>query len=245
MEPSLLFGAAVRSAMESLDDVDLESEFTTRACVMKRGLFRSAMRFALEEADRGREVGDMLVLSRAWKLFLLLPRLLLHRPARGGHVPKSRLHERFADFAAGRWGELLEEIPHCADQAASATRRRRRRREGDDVQRRADRAQALVQLGELSAGRHTLEGASIAPGSQATLDALRDSRRRPPVPREPLSEDPCERRGPQFQLDHDLFAKNIRVARRGAATGPSGMTADHLRLLLDSVADTSRFWRFS
>ena len=112
--------------------------------VFPRGSFRSAMRFALEEADRGREVGDMLVLSRAWKLFLLLPCLLLHRPARG-NVPKSRLQERFADFAAGRWGELLEQSRHCADLVASATRRRRRRREGDDVQRRADRAQALVQ----------------------------------------------------------------------------------------------------
>ena len=213
--------------------------------VFLRGSFRSAMRFALEEADRGREVGDMLVLSRAWKLFLLLPRLLLHRPARGGNVPKSRLCERFADFAAGRWGELLEQSRHCADQAASATRRRRRRREGDNVQRRADRAQALVQMGELSAGRHALEGASIAPGSQATLDALRDARRRPPVPREPLPEELFERRGPLFQLDHDLFAKNIRVARRGAAAGPSGMTADHLRPLLDNVADTTRFWRFA
>ena len=122
---------------------------------------------------------------------------------------------------------------------------RRRRREGDDIQRRADRAQVLVQLGELSAGRHALEGASIAPGNQATLDALRDVRKRPPVPREPLPDDLFERRGPVFQLDHDIFAKNVRVARRGAAAGPSGMTADHLRPLLDSVADTSRFWRFA
>ena len=114
-EPSLMCGAAARRAMASLDEVDLESEFTTRACVMKtppvflRGMYRSAMRFALTEADRGREAGDMLMLSRAWKLFLLLPRLLLRRPARGGNVPKSRLHERFADFADGRWASLLEQ----------------------------------------------------------------------------------------------------------------------------------------
>ena len=145
----------------------------------------------------------------------------------------------------GGGASLLEQSRSCADQAVSATSRRRRRREGDDIQRRADRVQVLVQLGELSAGRHALEGASIAPGNQATLDALTDVGKRPPVPREPLPDDLFERRRPEFQLDHDLFAKNVRVARRGAAAGPSGMTADHLRPLLDSVADTCRFWRFA
>ena len=77
------------------------------------------------------------------------------------------------------------------------------------------------------------------------MDALRDTRIRLPAPREPLPEELFERRGPLFQLDHDLFAKNLRVARRGAAAGPSGMTADHLRPLLDSVADTTRFWRLA
>ena len=69
--------------------------------------------------------------ERAWKLFL--PRLLLHRPPRGGLVPKSRLHKSNS----------------CADQAAVASRRRRRRDRGDDPQRRADRAEALVQMGEI------------------------------------------------------------------------------------------------
>ena len=41
-----------------------------------------------------------------------------------------------------------------------ALRRRRRRRE-DDVRRRADRPHGLVQLGELSAGRHVVEGRGI------------------------------------------------------------------------------------
>ena len=46
-------------------------------------------------------------------------------------------------------------------------------------------------------------------------------------------------------LDPDLFAKNLRIARRGAAGGPSGMTSEHLRPLLVNHEDMTRFWRFA
>ena len=36
-----------------------------------------------------------------------------------------------------------------------------------------------------------------------------------------------------FPLDLERFAKKLRGARKGAAPGPSGMTANHLRILLD------------
>ena len=39
-----------------------------------------------------------------------------------------------------------------------------------------------------------------------------------------------------FQLDEDRFLKNLRSARRGAAAGPSGMTNEHFRPLLDARA---------
>ena len=249
-EAPLLFGAAARAAMERFDDVDLESEFLDRACVLKsppnflRGMHRCAMRFALTEADRCRESGDQVGLTRAWKMFMLLPRILLHKPPRGGQIPKSRLKERFLDFSAGRWVDLLCQSRVCAEQAAVASRRRRRR-SSDDVERRAERAHVLVQLGELSAGRQALEGASLAPGTDATYQALTNPLKRPPVPREPLSDDLFVRRGGRVHLDQDMFAKNLRVARRGAAGGPSGMMTDHLRPLLESVEDTTRFWRFS
>ena len=102
-----------------------------------------------------------------------------------------------------------------------------------------------MQLGELSAGRQALEGASLAPGTNATLRALTNQLKRPPGPREPLPDDLFVRRDPSVHLDRDMFAKNLRVSRRGAAGGPSGMTTDHLRPLLESVEDTTRFWRFS
>ena len=37
----------------------------------------------------------------------------------------------------------------------------------------------------------------------------------------------------------ELFLKNVRTVRRGAALGPSGMTADHVRALLDSCVDVA------
>ena len=102
--------------------------------VFLRGKYRAAMRFALQEAQRAREQRDEMGSTMAWKLFLLLPRL----------IPKGQLQERFTDFAAGRWAHLLEQSRRCAEQAAVASRRRRRRRGEDDIQRRADRAEALV-----------------------------------------------------------------------------------------------------
>ena len=38
-----------------------------------------------------------------------------------------------------------------------------------------------------------------------------------------------------FELDEDRFLKNLRSSRRGAAPGPSGMTNEHLRPLLDDA----------
>ena len=91
---------------------------------------------------------------------------------------------------------------------------------GDDVQKRPDRALKLVQMGELSVGRLALDGAQVADRNQATLKALTDTRRRPPVPRAPLS---------QFV----------------AAADPSGMTTDHLQPVLDNARDTSLFFQFA
>ena len=81
----------------SFDEVDLEGIFLVRACVMKsvpaflKGACCSVMRVALREADRERDSRDLVGQTRVWKLFLLLPRLLLHRPPRGGLVPTRRV----------------------------------------------------------------------------------------------------------------------------------------------------------
>ena len=66
---------------------------------------------------------------------------------------------------------------------------RRSRRQGiDTVEQRGARAERLVQLEEISAGRQALESGKVAPGTLATLRALTYPDWRPPVPREPLPE---------------------------------------------------------
>ena len=131
-----------------------------------RGPFRNALRVAMEEAVRPNAVRQ----ERGWKLFLQLPRLLLHRPPRGGNVHKSKLVQKFEDFASGHWLDLLAESQKCAQDACTAhNRKKRRHNQVDDVQRRAARALALVQVGELSAGRQAWEGAALAPGTPTCI----------------------------------------------------------------------------
>ena len=127
----------VSLGMSSLDEVQLDMIFERRAHVMRsiphvlKGFCFAAVRMALREATVGRTTGDMLRLTRVWKLFLLLPRMWLSRPRRGGLVPKGRLLERVSLFHNGHWSELVErsvldsESPHHA-----ACRKRRRSKSG-------------------------------------------------------------------------------------------------------------------
>ena len=42
-------------------------------------------------------------------------------------------------------------------------------------------------------------------------------------------------------LDKGKLPKNLKCARRGAAPGPSGMTADHLKVVLENHQDSDLF----
>ena len=120
-----------------------------------------------------------------------------------------------------------------------ASRRRQRRPENQE-ELRAARALALVQLGELSSARQALEGAELAPPNAHTLQELQ---RRPGLPRAPISRDLLEMSPPEFQLEEDLFLKTFRSTKRGSAAGPSGMTNEHIRILLDNHSDAHlMFW---
>ena len=100
-------------------------------------------------------------------------------------------------------------------------RKHRRENSKEDLGRRAAREVRQVELGE-SAGRQALEGESVAPSTLRTLRALTD----PHVPRARIA------------LDSELCSTNLRQARRGAAGGPSGMTAEHLKGLLEGEDDS-------
>ena len=106
----------------------------------------------------------------------------------------------------------------CTSRGAQASSRRRRRANPDDQESRAVRAEALVQMGELSFARQALEGVAVAPGNEETRAALQNPERRPPCLLDPIPPDilnaaPIE----PFVLDAEDFARNVRSAKRGAA----------------------------
>ena len=66
------------------------------------------------------------------------------------------------------------------------------------------------------------------------MNQLKNEDRRPSSIRDPIPEEIVnfQPRRP-FDLDKRTFIKKIRGARRGVSGGPSGMTADYLKVLLD------------
>ena len=76
----------LREAMSSLDEVDGMVLLRRRAVVMRspprfmRGAYKSVLRFTLQ-ASAAKATGDEQQHCRAWKLFLLAPRILLFRRA--------------------------------------------------------------------------------------------------------------------------------------------------------------------
>ena len=106
--------------------------------------------------------------ERGWKLFVLLPRLLLFKNARGATLGKEKFAKRFDMFVDGEWAELFRTSRKCAEDMANVNRRRQRRGLTDPDAKRLEKAMILVQLGEFSSARQALEGAELAPGTQTT-----------------------------------------------------------------------------
>ena len=114
---------------------------------------------------------------------------------------------------------------HCTGPASvqreggSARQRQCRRRTGqDDLESRVRRGETLVHVGEVSSARRW----RLAPKPRWTNCKM-------------CAGDLLNRgsRCPQGSLDEKLFGRNLRSARRGVPGGPSGMTCEHLRPLLD------------
>ena len=73
--------------------------------------------------------------------------------------------------------------------------------------------------------------------AEATLTKLTDETKRPSRPREPLPRGVVDHAPvTPFDLDEKLLFRCLRSSRRGAAAGPSGMTTEHLRPLLDELS---------
>ena len=123
-----------------------------------RGAYRGAMQVALDVITEGRHRRNALQEERGWKLFFLIPRLLLFRPARGGVVPRNKLEERLSRFASGELLFLLPESSKLSEAAKDASVRKRGRGAPSD-EARAVRAEQLISLGELSVARRAFESA--------------------------------------------------------------------------------------
>ena len=109
--------------------------------------------------------------------------------------------------------------------------------------RAAQRARHLVHLGELSAARQALTPSALAPGTPEILQELRDPDRRPAEPYEALSHEVLDFQPDQVHLLPELVLSNLQRARKGAAPGPSGLTAEVARVLLDDEGASDLFAR--
>ena len=93
----------VAIGMASLDEFDLPEIFKHRARVMRtvplflKGAFRGALRVAFEEAQCARDTNDDARNSRAWKLFMLLPRMLLEQARSRRITPQETVGGTFLD----------------------------------------------------------------------------------------------------------------------------------------------------
>ena len=120
MEPRVR--APVR-VFASFDAVDFSDLFERRAKVMRsvphvlKGAFRMALRVACQEIQEELEANTEVRVVRGWKLFLVLPRMMLFRPSRGG-VSRKKLESRVRQFQEGDWMSLLRESVSCADVAS-------------------------------------------------------------------------------------------------------------------------------
>jgi len=159
---------------------------------------------------------------------MLVSRLLLFKDVRQPFVSKEDLLDRLSRFWRCDWLGLLEKSNASIPTGTG-------RRSGQTPEQAAERAHALVQLGEFSAVRQVLTSPGLAPGTPATLNELRNEARRPRHAYEdmPISPVVHEATPEPVSLKQKILRNNLQKARRGSAPGPSGITCEHLRIVLD------------
>ena len=138
-------------------------------------------------------------------------------------------------FAEGHWITLLRQGQAAATALKAGVLRRR---QVDSVEKRAERAQALVELGELSSKAGT--------GGSHMRSWRRHHEGCPYEPRQEATriEGTASRGTDSTQTRHAiLFGSGqvlevCRQGRKGAVGGPSGMTTEHLKVVLNSARDS-------
>ena len=232
--PSRLPGLG--TAWASLREVDLEATLKQQFWhyqsppAFLRGRMRQALVFALEAILAAESPADK---AQAWKLWMLLPRMLLHRQPGTRTIPKEAWRTRIAQFQNGEWIALLQQTnPQTAAAPNSVP----------TPAQQSHRACQLIHQGELSAARQALTARPLAPRTRDTLDELRDPARRPASQYQPIDQDLLNFTPPTaLQVPATTIIRNLRRTRKGAAPGPSGLTAETLRILLDDEDSTNKF----
>ena len=221
------------SSWASLDSVDVEDLFSQRIPMLKscphffRGRLRHSFRTALEERCRAALEGDVVAEARAWKLFAVVPIMLLSRPRGIGRIGRDELASRADQFARGEWRELI----NMAVQNVS-TFPNSKREASSEAERRGLAAQEKVKRGQVSRARQALVGAALSPKTEETLEELR--RRRPQaalrqIPQEVMDYAPDS----PLAMDMKIFAKCLRTAPAGSSAGPGGCSNEMLKVCLD------------
>ena len=197
-----------------------------------RGVVRTAFRLSFQEAAEARAAGNVEQETRAWKLFALVPRMLLTKPPRGGLVSKAKLSERCDAFARGEWLSLVEANRADAQSCSTVTSRRRRRgSSGDMMGRRAKRAvdavgrtlECKASTGGCIGGSWQRENSNnvvgpVAPPFRAQSPRCTRAHR-------------TQSRRPSGSGWRIIVTESPQGTPRGA-TGPSGLTGEHLRVIL-------------
>ena len=145
----------------------------------------------------------------AWKLFLLVPRMLLTRTAKKGGQGKAEMFERFRRFRKGEYKELIE-------QSRPRPRKNQKQKaeptqEEDTESRRKACIKAVRELQELSTGRHRLTGQALARGTPEVQQEITDPTRRPQEPRTPLPP----------ELKNFIVEKKVELNQAAAAADTS------------------------
>ena len=223
------------AAWATLDDINLAKEWKNPCATVREvpeffsRQLQEAFRVATSRIQDMHGKGKEVELARAWKLFLLLPRMLLSRTKYKGEDGKAEFFDRFRAFQRGEWVKLVQ-------QARLPKRKKQAQRVGVDVQEKLRAAEQRARLGELSHARQELVGTPLAPRTMDTYYKLSDPTSRPQQPRslERLQKI-C-----QFQpesavtLDYGRFISNVRSAPRGKSGGLSGMRNEHLKCIVFS-----------
>ena len=119
-------------------------------------------------------------------LFALIPTMLVHKPPKKGAAGRNDLCKRFDQFSRGEWQDLVQSA--AATSAPNGRARAQAHREaihkadasGQSARGRA--AQASVQMGEVSRGRHRMTGSALAPGTDETFNEMQSKRPQRPEP---------------------------------------------------------------